>query len=86
MNKLFILAAMISALAFSSVAFADTGNPAGINYTALYGTAAPNAQCGTAAGSGSFAFFGNFGTVHDLSGGADGPQTGLNNSSVCGNG
>jgi hypothetical protein len=83
MNKLFILAAMISALAFSSVAFAD--NPVGISYTALYGTAAPNAQCGTAAGSGSFAFFGNFGTVHDLSGGADGYQTGLNNSAVCGN-
>jgi acyl-homoserine lactone acylase PvdQ len=83
MKKLFILAAMISALAFSSVAFAD--NPAGINYDTLHTKPADNAQCGTAAGSGSFAAFGNFGTVHDLSGGADGYQTGLNNSAVCGN-
>ena len=85
MKKLFIFAAMISALAFSSVAFADIGNPAGISYDTLYGRAADNAQCGTAAGSGSFAYFGNFGTVHDLSGGADGYLTGLSNSSVCGN-
>jgi acyl-homoserine lactone acylase PvdQ len=83
MNKLFILAAMISALAFSSVAFAD--NPAGINYDMLHSMPADNAQCGTAAGSGAFAAFGNFSTVHDFSGGADGYQTGLNNSSVCGN-
>jgi hypothetical protein len=84
MNKLFILAAMIAALAFSSVAFADT-NPGGISYDTLYGTAPLNAQCGTAAGSGAFAAFGNFSTVHDFSGGADGYQTGLNNSAVCGN-
>jgi acyl-homoserine lactone acylase PvdQ len=83
MNKLFILAAVIAALAFSSVAFAD--NPAGINYDTLHAMPADNAQCGTAAGSGAFAAFGNFSTVHDFSGGADGYQTGLNNSSVCGN-
>jgi acyl-homoserine lactone acylase PvdQ len=83
MNKLFILAAMIAALAFSSVAFAD--NPAGINYDTLHTKPADNAQCGTQAGSGAFAYFGNFGTVQDLSGGADGYLTGLSNSSVCGN-
>jgi hypothetical protein len=85
MKKLFIFAAMISALAFSSVAFADIGNPAGISYGELYPVAPQSAQCGTAAGSGAFAAFGNFSTVHDFSGGADGYQTGLNNSSVCGN-
>jgi hypothetical protein len=84
MKKLFMLAAVIAALAFSSIASA-TENPGGISYDTLYPVAAANAQCGTAAGSGSFAYFGNFGTVHDLRGGADGYQTGLNNSSVCGN-
>jgi hypothetical protein len=83
-NKLFILSAVIAALVFSSVAFADT-NPGGISYDMLYPVAPQSAQCGTAAGSGAFAAFGNFSTVHDFSGGADGYQTGLNNSSVCGN-
>ena len=83
MKKLFILAVVMAALVFSSVAFA--GNPGGVSYDTLYGVAADNAQCGTQAGSGSFAYFGNFGYVHDMRGGADGYQTGLNNSSVCGN-
>jgi hypothetical protein len=84
MNKLFMLAAVIAALVFSSIASA-TENPGGISYDMLYPVAPTNAQCGTAAGSGAFAYFGNFGTVHDLSGGADGYLTGLSNSSVCGN-
>jgi hypothetical protein len=84
MNKLFMLAAVIAALVFSSVAFAGT-NPGGISYGELYPVAPQSAQCGTAAGSGAFAAFGNFSTVHDFSGGADGYQTGLNNSAVCGN-
>jgi hypothetical protein len=84
MNKLFILAAVIAALAFSSIASA-TENPGGVSYGTLYPVAPQSAQCGTAAGSGAFAAFGNFSTVHDFSGGADGYQTGLNNSSVCGN-
>jgi hypothetical protein len=83
MKKLVMLAAVIAALAFSSIASAE--NPGGISYDTLYPVAAGNAQCGTAAGSGAFAAFGNFGTVHDFAGGADGYQTGLNNSSVCGN-
>jgi hypothetical protein len=50
-----------------------------------YGTASPNAQCGTAAGSGGYADeYGNFGYLGD-SGGANGYQTGLNNSAECGN-
>lgn len=40
------------------------------------------AQCGSGAGSGSFGYFGK---DENLAGGADGHQTGLNNSSVCGN-
>lgn len=42
----------------------------------------PNAQCGTGAGSGAFGYFGK---GNNLAGGADGRQTGINNSSVCGN-
>lgn len=40
------------------------------------------AQCGSGAGSGAFGYLGK-----DLNeaGGADGQQTGLNNSAVCGN-
>jgi hypothetical protein len=40
-----------------------------------------HAQCGSGAGSGAF---GAFGQVHNFAGGANGYQTGLNNSAVCG--
>jgi hypothetical protein len=40
------------------------------------------AQCGSGAGSGSFGYFGK---DLNMAGGADGTQTGLNNSAVCGN-
>jgi len=40
------------------------------------------AQCGTGAGSGAFGYFGK---DMNLAGGANGYQTGLNNSAVCGN-
>lgn len=44
------------------------------------------AQCGTGAGSGAFGAFGEHGDVaHDFRGGANGHQTGLNNSALCGN-
>ncbi len=47
------------------------------------------AQCGTGAGSGSFGYFGkdkNMGIKSDPNDpGANGYQTGINNSSVCGN-
>src|SRR4051812_29920624 len=47
------------------------------------------AQCGSGAGSGAFGFFGkdnNLGVKSDPTDpGADGQQTGINNSSVCGN-
>ena len=41
------------------------------------------AQCGSGAGSGAFGYFG--GPDNNLAGGADGQQTGVNNSAVCGN-
>src|SRR6476469_2509061 len=40
------------------------------------------AQCGSGAGSGAFGYFGK---GNNLAGGANGYQTGLNNSAVCGN-
>lgn len=40
------------------------------------------AQCGTGAGSGAFGFLGK---DNNEAGGADGYQTGINNSAVCGN-
>jgi hypothetical protein len=40
------------------------------------------AQCGSGAGSGAFGFLGK---DNNLAGGANGQQTGLNNSAVCGN-
>lgn len=40
------------------------------------------AQCGSGAGSGAFGYFGK---DNNLAGGANGVQTGLNNSAVCGN-
>ena len=50
---------------------------------------AVGAQCGSGAGSGSFGFFGknmNLGVKSDPADpGANGQQTGLNNSAVCGN-
>jgi hypothetical protein len=48
--------------------------------------AAAGAQCDTGAGSGAFGAFGEHGDVtHDFRGGANGQQTGLNNSALCGN-
>lgn len=40
------------------------------------------AQCGSGAGSGAFGYLGQ---DNNEAGGADGTQTGLNNSAVCGN-
>ena len=40
------------------------------------------AQCGSGAGSGAFGYFGK---DNNLAGGANGPATGVANSSICGN-
>lgn len=89
-----LIAGAAAVLALAAPVAANAANPGGVSYDTLYGVAADNAQCGTQAGSGSFAYFGHFGYVHDLGinnlgsngePGADGYQTGLNNSAVCGN-
>lgn len=92
MQRSFRLALVIGALTISGAAFADQpapppGNSApGIDrYTDNPGrqqATAVGAQCGSGAGSGAFGYFGQ---DNNLAGGADGQQTGLNNSAVCGN-
>ena len=92
MKKIVGLASLLGALALSTAAFADPpttppGNSApGLDrYLANPGrqqATAVGAQCGSGAGSGAFGFFGK---DNNLAGGADGHQTGVNNSSVCGN-
>lgn len=66
---------------FAGAAFADisdyNNNPGRQQATEV------GAQCGSGAGSGAFGYFG--GKDNNLAGGADGTQTGLNNSAVCGN-
>lgn len=81
-KRILIGAAMSAALlaTVAGTAFADLNdylnNPGRIQATDV------GAQCGSGAGSGAFGFFGK---DNNLSGGADGTQTGLNNSAVCGN-
>jgi hypothetical protein len=92
MRKLIEIATVVGGLALSTAAFADQpvpppGNSApGIDrYLANPGrqqATAVGAQCGSGAGSGAFGFFGQ---GNNLAGGANGQQTGLNNSAVCGN-
>ena len=89
--KKLVAGAAISAAAFGSMAvpaFADLGeylaNPGRLQATEA------GAQCGSGAGSGAFQYYGshesNLGINADpLDPGADGLQTGKNNSAVCGN-
>jgi hypothetical protein len=63
-------------------AFAASNGYCGSSANGCTNAAAAGAQCGTGASSGSF---GAFGPGNNFAGGADGTQTGLNNSAVCGN-
>lgn len=71
---------------FGSAAFAEGNSTPGIeryeNNPGRQQATEVGAQCGSGAGSGAFGFFGK---DNNLSGGANGEQTGINNSSVCGN-
>lgn len=85
-----IAAAMIGiagALVFSSAAFA--GEPYLDRYLKISQHPNSDAQCGTGAGSGAFGYFGKDynlgGKTPPSTPGADGTQTGRNNSAVCGN-
>src|ERR1700732_2726110 len=97
MKKAIGIAAFMGVLALSSAAFADhpasPGNstPGIDRYLDNPGrqqATAVGAQCGSGAGSGAFGFFckeNNLGITHPNGPGADGQQTGINNSAVCGN-
>jgi hypothetical protein len=93
MKKIIGLASLLGALALSSAAFAQGNSTPGLaRYEANPGrqqATAVGAQCGSGAGSGAFGYFGkdnNLGIKSDPTDpGADGHQTGINNSSVCGN-
>jgi hypothetical protein len=72
------------ALAGAVPAFANGagGDYCGASANGCAHAAAAGAQCDTGAGSGAF---GAFGKDKNFAGGADGIQTGLNNSALCGN-
>lgn len=63
-------------------AFAASNDYCGSSANGCAAAAAAGAQCGTGAASGAF---GAFGKDNNFAGGANGVQTGLNNSAVCGN-
>jgi hypothetical protein len=93
MKKCLIAGIAAAILVVPSAAMADTPP----TYEQLQGNVPDSAQCGTGAGSGTFGWLGTFndGTRHDFGEitendsnnvpGANGYQTGLNNSGVCGN-
>jgi hypothetical protein len=86
-------AALSGALALSTAVFAAGNSEPGLQrYLDNPGrqqATEVGAQCGSGAGSGAFGFFGkdmNLGVKSDPADpGANGEQTGLNNSAVCGN-
>jgi len=72
-------AALLAAFAVPSMAANDY---CGASANGCEHAAEAGAQCGTGAGSGAF---GAFGKDNNFAGGANGQQTGLNNSALCGN-
>jgi hypothetical protein len=95
MRNAVVVFAALASLSLSSAAFAQTGpgnsTPGIDRYLANPGRQQATdvgAQCGSGAGSGAFGFFGkdnNLGNSNPNGPGANGQQTGLNNSAVCGN-
>jgi hypothetical protein len=93
MTRIVGLAGAIAMVAMSTAAFAEGNSTPGIdrynNNPGRQQATAVGAQCGSGAGSGAFGFFGkdnNLGIKSDPTDpGANGQQTGINNSSVCGN-
>ena len=76
----------VSVFALTNVAFAAGNSTPGIDrYMDNLGrqqATLVDAQCGSGAGSGAFGYFGK---DNNMAGGANGYQTGLNNSALCGN-
>src|SRR2546430_16738828 len=89
----FAVVAAVGTLGLSGAAFAQGNSEPGIdrynNNPGRQQATAVGAQCGSGAGSGAFGFFGkdnNLGIKSDPADpGANGHQTGINNSAVCGN-
>ncbi len=80
-----------SAPSYGNSAGQGNSDPGAARYDSIAQNPNPDAQCGTGAGSGAFGYLGKFlnlgvfgvyGSSSDP--GADGYQTGLNNSAVCG--
>jgi hypothetical protein len=87
MKHRIIALAFAGAIAMSMAvpAFADGsggGDYCGASANGCAQAGAVGAQCDSGAGSGAF---GAFGKDNNFAGGANGQQTGLNNSAVCGN-
>ncbi len=83
--KKMLLGVGVSASLFGSMAvpaFAASNNYCGSSDNGCDQAALVGAQCGSGAASGAF---GAFGKGNNFAGGANGHQTGLNNSAVCGN-
>ena len=93
MKKAITVIAAIVVLAVPATASAEwagQGNstPGIDRYKDIAANPNPEAQCGTGAGSGAFGYYGvgsNLGQTRQPDPGANGPQTGINNSAVCGN-
>lgn len=93
MKKFITIAAAAATLALPVAASASNANQPGYGNHGSEQAASVGAQCGSGAGSGAFGAFGAHGDVRHDNGqdsadgipGANGPATGLNNSSICGN-
>ena len=76
----------LSILGMTGMAFAEGNSTPGIDrYMDNPGrqqATEVGAKCGSGAGSGAFGYLGK---DNNMAGGADGQQTGINNSAVCGN-
>lgn len=85
-HSIVVGAVLLSVLVMTNVAFAAGNSTPGIdrymNNAGRQQAGFVGAQCGSGAGSGSFGYFGK---GLNMAGGANGYQTGLNNSAVCGN-
>lgn len=80
------MASLVMAVGMTVPAFAAGNSTSGLNrYLANPGRLQATeigAQCGSGAGSGAFGYLGQ---NNNMAGGADGTQTGINNSAICGN-
>ena len=86
MKSIVTISAAALALAFATAASAGTA-PGGADYCTKSANgcehaAEAGAQCGSGAGSGGF---GAFGKNNNFAGGANGQETGIRNSAICGN-